>query len=107
MMRRDFLEHLAAAAIATNVRAVSWPSTQGSPDVWRAAFPALRQEIHGKPLAYLDSAATTLRPQPMIDAVSAFYAHENANPGPVLHTLARRASTAMETARSMVASFVG
>jgi cysteine desulfurase/selenocysteine lyase len=107
MMRRDFLEHMAAAAIATNVRDVPWHSKPGSPDTWRAAFPALKQEINGKPLAYLDSAATTLRPQPMIDALSAFYAHENANPGPALHTLARRASAAMEGARSSVASFIG
>jgi cysteine desulfurase/selenocysteine lyase len=107
MMRRDFLEHMATAAIATNVRAMPWPFNQGSPDAWRAAFPALRQEVNGKPLAYLDSAATTLRPQPVIDAISAFYARENANPGPALHTLARRASAAMETARSTVASFIG
>jgi cysteine desulfurase/selenocysteine lyase len=107
MMRRDFLQHVAAAAIATHGRGVPWPSGQGSPDAWRAAFPALRQEINGKPLAYLDSAATTLRPQPVIDAISAFYANENANPGPALHTLARRASAAMEGARATVASFIG
>src|SRR5688500_15074134 len=80
MMRREFLEHVATAAIASNVRGVPRPFNQGSPEVWRAAFPALRQEINGKPLTYLDSAATTLRPQPMIDALSAFYARENANP---------------------------
>lgn len=106
MMRRDFLEHVATAAIASNARGVPWLN-RGSPEVWRAAFPALRQEINGKPLAYLDSAATTLRPQPMIDALSAFYARENANPGPALHTLARRASAALESARSTVASFIG
>ena len=76
-------------------------------DAWRAAFPALRQEINGKPLTYLDSAATTLRPQPVIDAVAAFYGNENANPGSALHTLARRASAAMEGARAAVASFIG
>src|SRR5688500_14700028 len=107
MMRRDFLEHMAAATIATNVRGRPWLSSQGSPDSWRAAFPALRQEINGKPLTYLDSAATTLRPQPVIDALSAFYARDNANPGATLHTLARRANAAMEGARSTVASFIG
>jgi len=78
-----------------------------SPDTWRAAFPALQQEINGKPLAYLDTAATALRPQPVIDAISNFYARDNANPGGALHTLARRANAAMEGARSTVASFIG
>ena len=110
MMRRGFLEQVAAAAtaaIATNVRALPWSSNPESPDAWRAAFPALKQEINGKPLAYLDSAATTLRPQPVIDALSSFYANENANPGAALHTLARRANAALEGARSTVASFIG
>src|SRR5688572_33465319 len=105
MMRRDFLEYIAATAIATNVREVQWPCHQQSPEVWRAAFPALRQEINGKPLTYLDSAATTLRPQPVIDALSTFYARDNANPGAALHTLARRARAAMEGARATVAAF--
>src|SRR5688572_1656819 len=107
MMRRDFLESIAATAIATNVREVQWHRHQQSPEVWRAAFLALRQKINGKPLAYLDNAATTLRPQPMIDSLSVFYARENANPGAALHTLARRASAALEGARSTVASFIG
>ena len=107
MMRRGFLEQMAAAAIATNVRALPWTSNPASPDAWRAAFPALKQEIDGKPLAYLDSAATTLRPQPVIEALSSFYANENANPGAALHTLARRAHASLEGARSTVASFIG
>jgi cysteine desulfurase/selenocysteine lyase len=100
MVRREFLGGMAAAAIAGNVKAIRPPD-------WRDSFPALKQQINGKPLAYLDSAATTLRPQPVIDAVSSFYAHENANPSATLHTLARRASAAMEGARSTVASFIG
>ena len=107
MMRRGFLEQMAAAAFATSVRALPGASTQGSPDAWRAAFPALRQEINGRPLAYLDSAATTLRPQPVIDALSSFYASANANPGAALHTLARRAHASLEGARATVASFIG
>ena len=74
---------------------------------WRAAFPALRQKVNGRPLVYLDSAATTLRPQAVIDAVAGFYSGVNANPGAALHTLARQAASAMEGARARVASFVG
>ena len=106
MMRRDFLGHMAMSAIATNARSLAGLTTS-SPETWRAAFPALAQEINGKPLAYLDTAATALRPQPVIDAISSFYARENANPGAALHTLARRASAALEGARALVASFIG
>ena len=109
-MRRDFLGHLAAAAMANRALPAA-RAVRGSPTVptekWREAFPALRQEINGKPLAYLDSAATTLRPRQMIDALASFYARENANPGAALHTLARRANAAMEGARASVASFIG
>src|SRR4051812_29544108 len=107
MIRRDFLGQVAAAAIARNAREFTGLSNQRSPESWRAAFPALTQEINGKPLAYLDTAATALRPRPVIDAIGSFYAHENANPGAALHTLARRASCAMEGARAAVASFIG
>jgi cysteine desulfurase/selenocysteine lyase len=107
MVRRDFLGHMAMAAIASNARPFEKATSHGSPEAWREAFPALKQDVNGKPLAYLDSAATTLRPQPMIDAISAFYARENANPGAALHTLARRAHGALEGARATVASFIG
>lgn len=106
MMRREFLGQVALAAVASNVRPPELPPSAAS-ESWRDAFPALAQEINGRPLAYLDSAATTLRPQPMIDALSAFYARENANPGAALHTLARRAHAAMEGARATVAQFIG
>ena len=107
MVRRDFIGGMAAAAIASKGRSPGTPAGQGLPSDWRDAFPALRQEINGKTLAYLDSAATTLRPQGVIDAISSFYAQDNANPGGTLHTLARRASAALEGARSAVASFLG
>ena len=59
----------------------------------------------GRPLAYLDSAATTLRPQAVIDALTDFYATDNANPAPV-HTLARRAAARLSAARQTVARFI-
>ena len=100
MVRREFLGGMAAAAIAGNVKTIRTPA-------WRDSFPALKQQINVRPLAYLDSAATTLRPQPVIDAISSFSGHDNANPSATLHTLARRASAAMEDARATVASFIG
>jgi SufS family cysteine desulfurase len=61
--------------------------------------------MNGRSLAYLDSAATTLRPQAMIDALAAFYATDNANPSPA-HTLARRATARVTAARQTVARFI-
>jgi cysteine desulfurase/selenocysteine lyase len=69
------------------------------------AFPALSQTVHGHRLAYLDSAATTLRPQAVIDALVHFYATDNANPSPV-HALASRAGARLGEARAAVARFV-
>jgi cysteine desulfurase/selenocysteine lyase len=74
---------------------------------WRARFPALGQNIGGKPLVYLDTAATSQRPIEVIDAIAAFYRHDNANPAPGLHALARRAHDRYTGARETVARFVG
>ena len=68
--------------------------------------PALEQRIAGQPLAYLDNAATTLRPSDVIEALTRFYETDNANPSSSLHTLARRAAGALRTAREKVADFV-
>jgi cysteine desulfurase/selenocysteine lyase len=72
----------------------------------RAQFPLLNQTVNNYPLVYLDSAATTQRPRPVLDALSEFHLHENANPSQSLHTLARRSASAYETARETVARFV-
>jgi cysteine desulfurase/selenocysteine lyase len=79
----------------------------GDPAAWRARFPALAAEANGRPLAYLDSAATTHRPDPVIEAVAEFYRRHNANPAPSLHTPARRAHEMLENARAAVARFIG
>jgi cysteine desulfurase/selenocysteine lyase len=68
-------------------------------------FPALRQSVHGHPLNYLDSAATTLRPQAVIDALVQYYSSDNANPSRV-HTLASRAADHLAAARQAVARFI-
>ena len=69
-------------------------------------FPALQQVINNNKLIYFDTAATAQRPREVIDAVSHFYSHDNANPAPNLHSLAKRAFETYEDARATVASFI-
>lgn len=73
----------------------------------RADFPILHQEIHGKPLIWFDNAATTQKPQSVIDAISAFYERDNSNVHRGAHTLAARSTDAYEQARDKVARFIG
>lgn len=72
----------------------------------RADFPALHQNVRGKPLAYLDSAATALKPQAVIDAVSDVYARDCANVHRGVHLLSQRATLAYEAAREKVRGFM-
>ena len=73
----------------------------------RADFPILKEVIHGKPLIWFDNAATTQKPQVVIDRLSYFYAHENSNIHRAAHELAARATDAYEEARDTVAEFIG
>ncbi len=73
----------------------------------RRDFPILHQHIHGKPLVWLDNAATTQKPQHVIDAMSNFYARDNSNIHRGAHTLAARATDAYENARQTVQRFIG
>lgn len=73
----------------------------------RRDFPILHQRVHGKPLAWLDNAATTQKPQAVIDAISAYYARDNSNIHRAAHTLAARSTEAYEQARRKVARFLG
>lgn len=68
----------------------------------RSQFPALDQTVNGKPLVYLDNAATTQKPECVIEAVSAFYRHDNANIHRGVHTLSARATDLYEAARERV-----
>jgi cysteine desulfurase/selenocysteine lyase len=72
----------------------------------RADFPALDQQVYGKPLVYLDSAATTQKPRSVIDAISRFYERDNANVHRGVHALSERATRAFEGARATVARFL-
>ena len=68
----------------------------------RQDFPILRQRVHGKPLVYLDNAATTQKPQSVIERLVRYYAEENANVHRGVHTLSERATEAYERARETV-----
>ena len=72
----------------------------------RRDFPILQRRVHGKPLIWLDNAATTQKPQAVIDRVSRFYEHENSNTHSGTHTLALETAAAHEGARAKVAAFM-
>ncbi|MEI6243781.1 MAG: cysteine desulfurase [Acidobacteriota bacterium] len=86
------------------------PARQASPHLdvaaVRAQFPALHQQVHGKPLVYLDNAATTQKPQVVIDAIRRYYEHDNANIHRGVHALSERASKMYEDAREDVRAFI-
>ena len=71
----------------------------------RADFPILRRQARGKPLVYLDNAATTQKPQAVIDAITRYYTEYNANVHRGVHELSEVASEAYEQARRRVAAF--
>lgn len=73
----------------------------------RRDFPALSQEVNGKSLVYLDNAATTQKPESVIEAVRAYYENDNANVHRGIHELSRRATEAYEGARTRVARWIG
>jgi cysteine desulfurase/selenocysteine lyase len=72
----------------------------------RADFPILDQEINGKPLVYLDNAASSQRPRQVIDAISGYYEHDHANVHRGVHTLSQRATDAYEGTREIVREFI-
>jgi cysteine desulfurase/selenocysteine lyase len=74
--------------------------------VIRQDFPLLRQRVRGKPLVYLDNAATTQKPQTVIDRVVRYYAEENANVHRGVHWLSERATDAYEDARAAAGRFL-
>ena len=72
----------------------------------RRDFPVLHQNVNGKPLAYLDNAASSQRPQVVIDAISRYYEHDHANVHRGVHTLSQRATDAFEGSRDIVRRFI-
>jgi len=73
----------------------------------RRDFPILQERVNGRPLVWFDNAATTQKPQAVIDRLAWFYAHENSNIHRAAHELAARATDAYEAARNKVTRFIG
>lgn len=78
-----------------------------NPVTLRDDFPILKQEVHGKPLVYLDNAATSQTPQIVIDTMRKYYENDNANVHRAIHSLGERATIAYEATRDAVARFIG
>ena len=72
----------------------------------RRDFPILGEQVNGRPLVYLDNAATTQKPKSVIDTVDSYYRHDNANVHRGVHALSQRATDAYEAARANVTRFV-
>lgn len=72
----------------------------------RDDFPVLEQEVFGRPLVYLDSAATMQMPKPVLDAVVRHYTHDNANVHRGIHALSERSTRALEDARERARTFI-
>ncbi|MCP4899109.1 MAG: cysteine desulfurase [bacterium] len=92
-MMRAFVETAAAPALDI--------------DGVRSDFPALHQQAHGKPLVYLDNAATTQKPRAVIDAVQGFYERDCANVHRGVHLLSQRATVAYESSRTAIKAHIG
>jgi len=69
-------------------------------------FPALQQQVHGKPLVYLDNAATTQKPTPVIQKINNYYQTDNANVHRGVHALSSRATEQFENTRLIVSKFI-
>jgi len=97
--------------MTTTMRSIAPKSREvprGSFDVWRLRedFPILQQRVHGKPLVYLDNAATSQKPQVVIDTITQYYAAENSNIHRGVHFLSEQATHAYEGARDTVRRFL-
>ena len=95
----EFRPDLAPAALGTAKRPLD-------PRLIRQDFPILQERVHGRQLIWLDNAATTQKPNAVIDRLSYFYRHENSNIHRAAHTLAARATDAYESAREKSRRFL-
>src|SRR5690625_5288478 len=73
----------------------------------RQDFPILNQKANDRPLVYLDNAATTQKPQPVLDALNLYYQKDNANIHRAVHTLSQRATAVYDQARCKIQKFIG
>ncbi|MDT4292065.1 family 2A encapsulin nanocompartment cargo protein cysteine desulfurase [Methylomonas sp. MO1] len=101
-----FLNDVSALARAAQILGLGSAHPPFDVHAVRKDFPILQERVNGYPLAWLDNAATTQKPQVVIDRISEFYQHENSNIHRAAHELAARATDAYEGARQIVARFV-
>jgi cysteine desulfurase / selenocysteine lyase len=85
---------------------VSGPVSEFDVEKVRAQFPILRERVHGRPLVYLDNAATAQKPDAVIDTISHYYRHTNANIHRGVHLLSQRATEEYEAARAAIQVFL-
>jgi len=101
-----FLNELSGLARAAQIPGLGSAHPPFDVNAVRRDFPILEERVNGYPLAWLDNAATTQKPQCVIDRISEFYRHENSNIHRAAHELAARATDAYEGARATVAGFI-
>ena len=77
------------------------------PATIRSEFPTLEQSVNGRPLVYLDNAATSQKPRVVLNALQAYYENDNSNVHRGIHELSRRATVAYEESRTKVADWIG
>ena len=82
------------------------PKTAFNAELIKKDFPILKERVNGRPLIWLDNAATTQKPKQVIDRISYFYEHENSNVHRAAHELAARSTDAYESARDKVKNFL-
>src|SRR5512143_17920 len=90
---------MSVSAVIPEPRPVSWSAL-------RRDFPVLDQQVHGQPLIYFDTAATTQKPRSVLEALRHYYEHDNANVHRGIHELSNRATAAFEAARARAARFI-
>ena len=95
-----------ATTADTTTSPTATPAAAIDVDALRARFPALQQQVNGHPLAYLDNAATTQKPDAVLDTLAHYYRHDNANVHRGVHALAERATAAFESSRQRIARFL-
>ena len=78
-----------------------------TPEEIRRDFPILEETVNGRPLVYLDNAATTQMPEPVLEKMCAHYRHDHANVHRGIHTLSERSTEEMEQARRIIQEFIG
>jgi cysteine desulfurase/selenocysteine lyase len=101
-----FLEEATSAARHTAAPSLGSAHPPFDVQAIRRDFPILGEKVNGRPLVWLDNAATTQKPQIVIDRLSQFYRHENSNIHRAAHELAARSTDAYENARQIVARFI-